>query len=110
IAASLATRAWYEHALISWLLLAAATGVWASELRSGERRYWFFYVAGMFSYEMLRAQADSFFSFPVHVDYPIRFDELLFGGHEPVVWLQSRLFSPSHISVVDVLATLMHWS
>jgi hypothetical protein len=73
------------------------------------RRWWFFYVAGLFVYTLLRAQADEFV-FPVHVGYVIRFDQLLFGGEEPVVWLQSRLFSPPNIGIFDVIATQVHWS
>lgn len=68
------------------------------------------YVAGLFLYEMLRAHADSFFGFPVHMGYTVRFDELLFGGREPVVWVQSRLFTPPNIGLVDVVATEVHWS
>ncbi len=109
LALSLATRAWYQHEWLAWVLLAGATALWAPDLRRGVRRWWFFYVAGLFVYTMLRAQADDFV-FPVHFGYVIRFDQAIFGGEEPVVWLQSRLFSPGDIDVLDIIATQVHWS
>jgi hypothetical protein len=109
LALSLATRAWCQHEWLAWVLLAAATAIWAPDLRHGARRWWFFYVAGLFVYTLLRAQADDFVS-PVHFGYVIRFDQALFGGEEPVVWLQSRLFSPPDIGIFDVIATQVHWS
>ncbi|MBX7110644.1 MAG: phosphatase PAP2 family protein [Dehalococcoidia bacterium] len=109
LALSLATRTWYQHEWMAWLLLAATTAIWAPDLRRGERRWWFFYVAGVFAYTLLRADADGFL-FPVQVDYVIRFDETVFRGHEPVVWLQSQFFSPSSIGIFDVIATQVHWS
>lgn len=109
LALSLATRAWYQHEWMAWALLAGTTAIWAPDLRRGARRWWFFYVAGVFVYTLLRAQADDF-AFPVQVSYVIEFDRLVFGGQEPVVWLQSKLFSPSDIGVFDVIATQVHWS
>jgi hypothetical protein len=110
LTASLATREWYEHAWLSWLLVTVATAIWAPNLRSGARRWWFFYVAGFFVYTLLRAQADSFLMLPARMDYTIRFDKLVFGGQEPVVWLQSRFFTPPNVGVFDMIATQMHWS
>jgi hypothetical protein len=109
LALSLATRTWYQHEWMAWVLLAFTAAVWAPDLRQGQRRWWFFYVAGLVVYALLRAGADDFV-FPVHVEYVIRFDELLFGGHEPVVWIQSKFFSPSNIGFFDVVATQVHWS
>lgn len=109
LALSLATRTWYQHEWMAWVLLAVTAAIWAPDLRHGQRRWWFFYVAGLFVYTLLRAEADEFV-FPVHVEYVIRFDQLLFGGHEPVVWLQSKFFSPSNIGIFDVVATQVHWS
>lgn len=106
---SLATRAWYQHEWLAWVLLAGAALLWAPDLRRGARRWWFFYVAGLVVYTLLRAQADDFLS-PIHVGYVIRFDQAIFGGEEPVVWLQSRLFSPGNIDVLDIIATQVHWS
>lgn len=109
LALSLATRTWYQHEWMAWALLALTAAVWAPDLRQGQRRWWFFYVAGLVVYTLLRAEADDFV-FPVHVGYVIRFDELLFGGHEPVVWIQSKFFSPPNIGFFDVVATQVHWS
>ncbi|MGE0228315.1 MAG: phosphatase PAP2 family protein [Dehalococcoidia bacterium] len=109
LALSLATRTWYDHEWMAWALLAVTAAVWAPDMRHGPRRWWFFYVAGLFVYTLLRAEADEF-AFPVHVDYVIRFDQWLFRGEEPVVWLQSKFFSPSEVSVFDVIATQVHWS
>ena len=107
---SLGTREWYENKWFSWLFLLATTALWAPHIRHGIRRWWFFYVGGLFAYEVLRSDADSFLRFSVHMEYPIRFDKLLFAGEEPVVWLQDRMFSPSHLGIIDLLATQMHWS
>src|SRR6476659_6283278 len=106
---SLATKMWYQHEWLALVLLAAATLVWLPDLRHGVRRWWFFYVAGLFVYTLLRAQADNFV-FPVHWTYTIDFDRLLFGGVEPVVWIQSRFFRPPHVGTLDVIATQVHWS
>ncbi len=106
---SLATRTWYEHEWLAGVLLAVAALIWLPDLRHGERRWWFIYVAGLFIYTLLRAQADNFL-FPIQVGYPIEFDKVVFGGIEPVVWLQSRFFSPSGVGIFDVIATQVHWS
>jgi hypothetical protein len=106
---SLATRMWYQHEWLALVLLAAATLVWLPDLRQGVRRWWFFYVAGLFVYTLLRAQADNFM-FPVHWTYTIDFDKWLFRGVEPVVWLQSKFFSPPHVGTFDLIATQVHWS
>jgi len=109
LALSLATRAWYQHEWMAWALLLFTTAAWAPDLRRGHRRWWFFYVSGLFVYTLLRAEADEFV-FPVQVQYVIRFDRWLFGGQEPVVWIQSKFFSPGNIGILDVTATQVHWS
>ena len=109
MALSLVTRAWYEHEWGASALLLVAAALWAPDLRSGQRRWWFFYVAGVFVYTLLRALADTAL-FPVQTDYVIHIDRLLFGGVDPVVWLQSRFFSPRDIDAIDLAATQVHWS
>ena len=107
--ASLATRTWYEQGWLGWSLLVVAALLWAPELRQGTRRWWFFYVAGITVYTVLRSGADDF-AFPVQTDYVINIDRMLFFDIEPVVWLQSKLFSPTDIDAIDWLATQIHWS
>jgi hypothetical protein len=107
--ASLATRSWYHDGWIPLVLLVIATLLWANELRAGLRRWWFFYVAGIFLYTLLRSGADNS-GFPVRTEYVINIDRWMFRGTEPVVWLQSHMFSPTHIDAFDWLTTQVHWS
>lgn len=91
-------------------LLSIASVTWLPELRRpGARRWWFFYVVGIFSYTVMRSYADNL-GLPVHTSYPIRFDRLLFNGQVSVVALQHTLFSPSRLTGLDWLAVLTHWS
>lgn len=106
---SLTTQAWHRYPWAGWVLLAIATLAWAPQLRSGYRRWWFVYVGGIYVYTLLRALADDAI-FPVQTSYVASIDRTLFGGLEPVVWLQSRFFSPVDVDVIDILATQIHWS
>ena len=109
MALSLATQFWYGNEWAALALLAAALLLWSPKLRSGASRWWFVYVAGVFVYTLLRALADDWL-FPVRTDYVVNIERALFLGTEPVVWVQSRLFSPTDIDFIDVLATQVHWS
>lgn len=110
LAGTVATKVWQDHIWIGFILLGAAAAVWLPELRRARaRRWWFAYVGGIFAYTLLRAYADDTF-FPVRTMYVIRVDQSIFWGHDPVVWLQQRLFSPNHVTALDFLAVQVHWS
>lgn len=67
------------------------------------------YVFGLFVYTVLRSFADQTF-IPVRVEYVIHLDRALFLGTEPTRWLQSRLFDPSRLRLLDWFTVQMHWS
>ena len=107
---TVATKLWQDHVWLGFVLLVLALVVWARELtRDRVRRWWFVYVAGIFFYTLLRSYADET-SIPVQTAYVIKADHLLFFGSDPVVWLQQRLFSPSHLTLLDFAAVQVHWS
>jgi hypothetical protein len=109
ITAALVTHAWYMGWMVPAGLLTLAGVVWASELREGVRRWWFVYVAGIALFSALRAVADDT-GFSMHAAYAATADRLLFGGTDPVVWLQSRAFAQGSMSGIGWLATQTHWS
>lgn len=105
-----ATKFWQDDVWLGWALVAGAVLVWLPELRQARaRRWWFVYVAGIFAYTLLRSYAGSTFV-PIRTGYVITFDRDLFQGTLPVIWLQNRLFSPTHLSPVDMFAVGIHWS
>ncbi len=109
IAASLLTQFWYAYLWMTWGLIALAFVIWWPDLRSGARRWWFAYVVGILIYTLLRSYADDA-GFPIQVTYTIEVDRWLFRGTDPVVWLQSTIFRPPGVGVVDIFATQIHWS
>jgi hypothetical protein len=109
VAATLLTRYWYQHEPAAWLLLGVTVAAWWPDLRRGVRRWWFFYVVGILIYTLLRAQADGFLT-NARFQYVIEIDRFMFGGTDPVVWLQNQLFSPPRIDFIDIAAVQIHWS
>jgi membrane-associated phospholipid phosphatase len=110
MAGTVATKIWQDHVWVGFALVAVTVAVWAPELTRGRvRRWWFVYVAGIFLYTLLRSYADET-GMPIQTMYVIRADHLLFLGSDPVVWLQQRLFSPSHVTLLDIAAVQVHWS
>lgn len=108
--AVVATSLWKDHPWLGWLLVAVTVVVWAPELaRAGARRWWFAYVCGIFVYTILRSYADET-AIPIQTAYVIDADRALFGGTNPVTWLQGQWFSPARTSVADVAAVALHWS
>lgn len=104
------TRYWQDHIWLGWSMAAVTVAVFIPSLGHPlQRRAWFFYVAGIFVYALLRSYADETF---IHVqfDYAIDFDSSLFLGTHPSTWLQSRWFEGSPLNVLDWAAVLMHWS
>jgi hypothetical protein len=109
ISAALVTHAWYTDWVVPAGLLTLAGVIWASELREGVRRWWFVYVAGIALFSALRAVADDT-GFSMHAAYAATADRVLFGGTDPVIWLQSRAFAQGSMSGIGWLATQTHWS
>ncbi len=108
--ASVATRLWSDYPWLGPTLVVVALAAWAPELRLRRPRgWWFAYVAGIFVYTLLRAVADET-AIPIRTAYVIDIDQALFFGHDPVTVLQSRLFSPDRVTLLDVLAVQVHWS
>lgn len=104
------TKLWQDHIWIGFVLVAVTTAVWLPELtRPRARRWWFAYVAGIFAYTLLRSYADNT-GIPIQTMYVIDADHLLFFGNDPVVWLQSHLFSPGRITPLDFATVQVHWS
>ena len=108
--AMVGTRGWQHHLPEGFALAIVATAIWAPDLaRQSSRRWWFWYVAGIFLYTLLRSLADET-NIPVRTAYPINFDDALFFGNNPTQALQRWLFRPPSVSLVDWAAVLMHWS
>lgn len=105
-----ATRLWQDHVWLGFLLLGIAAAAWSPEVSKRRFRVWWFtYVAGTFFYTLLRSFADET-AIPIQTLYVIQFDHAIFFNVEPVSWLQDRLFSPDHITALDVAAVEVHWS
>lgn len=81
-----------RDALFLWILL----GLLAASLTDLRRWWrgvlveWLPFGAILFAYDVLRGVADSFRT--PSVEPQLRFDEVVFGGHVPTVWLQERLW------------------
>lgn len=104
------SRYWQDHFWLGALVLAAAALVWVPELaRARARRWWFFYVAGIFLYTLLRSLADET-GVPIRTSYVIDVDVWIFRGTDPNAWLQKELFRPDSVTLLDFAAVMMHWS
>ena len=89
-----------RDALVFWILL----GLLAASL-TNVRRWarglivdWLPFLTVLFAYDLLRGYADGLFA--PHVLPQLRADKLLFGV-VPTVWLQQRLWDPSHLDWID---------
>jgi hypothetical protein len=108
--ASIATRAWYEHLWVAVLLtVVTMVAFLPAVIRGQERRWWFYYVAGIYAYTLARSFADNA-GFPVRAEYAAAFDRWLFLGLQPVTFLQERFFDPTDVSLLDWAAVWVHWS
>jgi membrane-associated phospholipid phosphatase len=98
-----------RDALFLWIIL----GLFAASL-SDLRRWgrgvlveWLPFAVVLFSYDLLRGYADSFFT--AHVWPQLRADEILFGGVVPTVWLQERLWEgPVGLDWIDYAAWIVY--
>lgn len=70
-------------------------------------RDWFPFVFLILSYEALRGLGNGLVA-NTHIGFPIDFDERLFGGNLPTVWLQSHLWDPNHLHWYDYMAAFVH--
>jgi membrane-associated phospholipid phosphatase len=78
-------RGWVRGVVVDWLPLAFV----------------------LFSYDLMRGYADELFA--AHVLPQLRFDEIMFGGTAPTVWLQQRLWDgPGGIDWIDWAAWLVY--
>lgn len=71
-------------------------------------RDWLPVVVLLEIYNITRGSADNFFA--PHYTPMIHFDEWLFGGHVPTVWLQQHLYHPGHVQWWEVVVTLIYTS
>jgi membrane-associated phospholipid phosphatase len=98
-----------RDALFLWVLLGLAA-LSATDLRGAWRGLladWLPLAAVLFTYDILRGYADSLLE--AHVLPQLRFDEIVFGGTVPTVWLQERLWEGADgIDWIDWAAWLVY--
>ncbi len=92
-----------DYFVIVLLLGAIALGRWKAFVVD-----WLPFVALFLGYEILRGLAGSS-GIEVHYRGPIDFDDFVFLGHQPTVWLQQHLYQPGVVSVLDVIATIFYF-
>jgi hypothetical protein len=62
-----------------------------------------------FAYDETRGAADRL-GMPLQVESVRNIDRVLFLGADPTVWLQRNLYSPRHVGVHDVIASIEYFS
>jgi hypothetical protein len=72
-------------------------------------RFWGIFFGGLFLFTNLRAFADETPIVP-KVSYVINLESDLFGGTLPTFWLHSRFPLGDGITLLALVATLVHWS
>ena len=92
-----------DYFVIVLLLGAIALGRWKAFVVD-----WLPFVALFLGYEILRGLAGSS-GIEVHYSGPIDFDDFVFLGHQPAVWLQEHFYRPGVVSVLDVVATVFYF-
>jgi membrane-associated phospholipid phosphatase len=92
-----------DYFVIVLLLGAVVLGRWRAFVVD-----WLPFVALFLGYEILRGLAGSS-GIEVHYSGPIDFDDFVFLGHQPTVWLQQHLYQPGVVSVLDVIATIFYF-
>lgn len=65
------------------------------------------YVLTFLVFLILRPLADETF-IPVHYDYPILFDRVLFLGSLPMIWLQDLFYVPGRVGVLDMVLSSVY--
>jgi hypothetical protein len=99
-----------NSAFIGWgtAVTAAILAVPTSRFRSYTVAFMPYALAWLI-FSLLRALADET---PVglRTEQVTDIERWLFGGHIPTIWLQERLFDPTHIAWYDYATTFIHWS
>lgn len=65
------------------------------------------YVLTFLVFLILRPLADETF-IPVHYDYPILLDRVLFLGSLPIIWLQDLFYVPGRVGVLDMVLSSVY--
>jgi membrane-associated phospholipid phosphatase len=108
--AMVASKGWQEHIGLGFTLAGMGAVLWAPVLRGqGVGRWWFYYVAGIFLYTLLRSLADET-SITASTGYPIQLDETLAFGRNPTLALQQEFFDWTAPNWLDRAAVAWHWS
>ena len=93
--------------VIFWIVVFLFVGTLGSG-RGGSRilRDWLPFAAFLLVYDLSRGGADEL-GMPVHFEPQLRFDEVVFFGEVPTVWLQERLYQPGDIEWWEALTSLV---
>ena len=98
-----------EPFLYAIVLAALIALTWASARNRSDYGLWALYIGGFAIFSVARSFADET-GVPTNFDGLIGVDKSLAFGSVPTVWLQTRLFDPTHISWLDRATTYVHWS
>lgn len=102
---------WSRDRIALWLV-AALLAASLSDLRRfawGLIVDWLPLFVLLFTYDLLRGAADELMAV-AHVLPQLRFDEVLFGGTVPTVWLQERYYDPENLRWWDAAAWVVYTS
>lgn len=70
-------------------------------------RDWWFFLVGLVMWNLsgpIAAQS----TFPLHLDFMLHLDQVLFLGRDPVVVVQHSLAHPGHIGPLDILSAVVY--
>lgn len=70
---------------------------------------WLPFTGILIAYDFTRGLADGL-GMPLHITEPIHFDEWLFGGTLPTVWLQEHFYVPGQVHWYEVVGSLIYFS
>lgn len=108
--AMVATKGWQNHVGAGFVLAGTSAVLWAPALRRRTLQgWWFFYVAGIFIYTLLRSLADETVISPL-TSYPILLDDAFALGRNPTREVQEMFFDSSSPNWLDRFAVGWHWS
>lgn len=96
--------------VLFWIVAFLFVGTLGSE-RGGARilRDWLPLAAFLVVYDLSRGIADDL-GMPVHFEPQLRFDEIVFFGEVPTVWLQERLYEPGRVLWWEAITSLVYIS
>lgn len=96
-----------DRVLVLLLIAALGTGRIRSFLRD-----WSVFAVVILAWQVLQGMSNGFTHMKPHVTEMITFDQAIFFGQVPTIWMQQRLYHPGQIAWYDVAATalyLMHF-